>query len=138
MFTGNSLIHYEQERGYIFMGLCRCKVYDRHFVPQCSQCYGFDQFAYNCPNKTYTARFAKCSVQHKTDNCRSKKLKCLKCLKVKLYGSKDHEGTSCICLILTKEQNQIQKRTNCSHEKNQSSLVSPKVAFGSAYSTHIP
>ena len=104
--------------GFIFVGLCRCKVYDRYFVPQCFHCYGFNHFANNCPNKNNPARCAKCSGQHKTENCRSKFLKCLNCVKAKVNGSKDHEATSRYCPILIREQTQIQKRTNYSHEKN--------------------
>ena len=37
--------------GYIFVGLCRCKAYDRLFVPQCFHCNEFNHFANTCPNK---------------------------------------------------------------------------------------
>ena len=47
--------------GYIFVGMCRCKVYDRYFVPQCFHCYGFNHFANNCPNKSTSGKCSKCS-----------------------------------------------------------------------------
>ena len=101
-----------RNEGYIFVGLCRCKVYDRYFVPQCFHCYGFNHFADNCPNKNNPARCSKCSGQHKAGNCRQKFLKCLNCVKAKINGSKDHETMSCFCPILIKEQNQIRRRAN--------------------------
>ena len=108
--------------GYIFVILCRCKVYDRYFVPQCFHCSGFNHFANNCRNKNNPAGCAKCSGQHKSENCRLKFLKCLNCVKAKVNGSEDHEATSRYCPMLIREQNQIQRRTNYSHEKNKQAL----------------
>ena len=73
--------------GYIFVGLCWCKVYDRYFVPQRFHCYGFNHFANNCPNRNNPARCGKRSRQHNAENCRSKFFKCLSCLKAKVNGS---------------------------------------------------
>ena len=81
-------------------------------------CFGFNHFANNCPKIKNPARCAKCSWQHKTENCGSKFLNCLNCVKAKVNGSKDREAMSRFCPILIKEQNQIQRRTNYSHEKN--------------------
>ena len=53
----------------------------------------------------------------------------MKCVKVKLNSSNDREATSRYCPILIREQTKIQKRTNYSHEKKYSSIVSPEVAF---------
>ena len=123
---------------FILVGLFWCRVYDMYFVPQYFHWYGFHHFVNNCPNKSNPANCSKSSGQHKTANCRSKFSKRLYCLKAKVNSSKDHEATSCHCPILIREQTQIQKRTNYSQEKNYSSLVSPEVAFVSAYLTHIP
>ena len=37
---------------YIFIGLCRCKVHDIFFDPQCFRCNEFIHFANICPNKS--------------------------------------------------------------------------------------
>ena len=61
---------------------------------------------------------SKSSGQHKIENCRSKLLECLKYVNAKVNCSEDHEATSFNCPILIREQTQIQRRTNYSHEKN--------------------
>ena len=94
--------------GYLFEGLCRRRVYDRKFFPQCFHCYGFNHFAENCPIRNNPARRAKCSGQYKTKNFRSQLLKSLNRLKAKVNDSKDHEATSCFCPVLIEDQNQIQ------------------------------
>ena len=124
--------------GYIFVGLCSCKVYDRYFVPQCFHCYRFNHFADDCPNKNNPDWCAKCSGQHKTENCTSKFLKCLNCVQAKVNGSDDHEATCRFCLILNNEENQIQRRTNYSNKKKLVKPCQSKRSLGSAYLTHIP
>ena len=45
--------------GYIFVGLCMCKVNDRHSVPQCFHYYKFNHTTNNCPNKTKPTKMLK-------------------------------------------------------------------------------
>ena len=54
--------------GYIFVGLFKCKVYDRYFVPQCFHCNEFNHFANPYPNKSNPVKCGKCSGQHKREN----------------------------------------------------------------------
>ena len=124
--------------GYILVGLCRCNVCARYFVPQFLHCSEYNHFSNNCPGKCKIVKCRKSGRQHKTDNCRSTHLKCVNCLKTKVISSKAHVVNSRICPNLLKEQNQIQKRTNHSHEKKYSSFICPEVALRSAYLTHIP
>ena len=70
--------------GYICVGLCRCKVYVRYFVPLCFHCNEFNHYANTCPNKSDPAKCGKFAGEHKTENCRSKLLKCLNCVKAKV------------------------------------------------------
>ena len=104
--------------GYIFVGLCKCKVYNRYFVPQLFHCYQYNHFSNNFPNKSKPAKCGKCAGQLKTVNCRSTLLKCINCLKAKVSSSEAHAANSRICPILIKERSEIQKRTNYSPEEN--------------------
>ena len=47
--------------GYVFVGLCRCKVYDRYFVPPCFHCYEYNNFSNKSPNKSKPAKYGKCA-----------------------------------------------------------------------------
>ena len=64
--------------GYIFVGLCGFKVYDRCFVSQCFHRYEYKSKPTNCGKNV---------GQHKTDNCRSTLFKCVNGLKVKISKS---------------------------------------------------
>ena len=103
--------------GYIFVGLCKCKVYDRYFLPQCFYCSVFNHFFLNFPNKTNPAKFGKCAGQQKTDNCRYNFPEMRKLCEGQMNTSRADSANSRMWPILNREQNQIQRRTNYSHEK---------------------
>ena len=103
--------------GYIFVSLCRCKAHYRYFVPQCFHCNELNHFANTCPKKSNPVKRGKCAGQHKTESCWSKVFTCVNCIEGKVNTSIAHEATSYHCPILIREQNQIQKYANYSHEK---------------------
>ena len=66
----------QQHRDSLVIGLSRCKVYDRKQVRRCNNCQLYNHLASNCPTSTI-AQCAKCSENHRTDQCESTERKCI-------------------------------------------------------------
>ena len=82
----------------------------------------FNHFTNTCLKRNNPEICGKCDSQYKTESCRSKFLKFVICINARVSTSKAHETVSRNCPILTREQNQIEKRINYWHEKK---LIKP-------------
>ena len=104
--------------GYLYLNMCRSKVYDRFFVTQCYHCQSFNHIASKCPDKDEPAVCGKCAGPHETKGCNSNTEKCNNCSKAKLKTSNCHKSNSTDCPIYAREREFLIKRTNYSLEKN--------------------
>ena len=104
--------------GYLYLSLCRSKVYDRFFVTQCYHCQSFNHIASKCPNINDSPVCCKCAGDHNTKDCNSNREKCNNCSKAKLKSSHNHKSNSYDCPIYAKEREFLIKRTNYDFEKN--------------------
>ena len=62
----------------ITVGLSICKIYDRMFIKRCNKCQGLGHYYKECQKTESTC--AKCSGEHRTDECTSSTLKCINCV----------------------------------------------------------
>ena len=62
----------EKKDWYIYVGLSRCKTYDRFWVNQCYHCQQFGQKAALCQSKDDLETCAFCAGQHASRDCSNK------------------------------------------------------------------
>ena len=66
--------------GYVYLGLSRCRAYDRFWVMQCFHCQRFGYIATKCPSKKEAAVCVYCAGHHKSSDCPDKSNpKCANC-----------------------------------------------------------
>ena len=63
----------------ITIGSMRCKIYDRHNLKRCNNCYDFGHFAAHCKSPSVCGKCA--STEHETKDCTSKIYKCINCIR---------------------------------------------------------
>ena len=104
--------------GYVYVGLTRCRTFDHFFVPQCYHCYKFNHFAKDCPNKDKPQTCGRCSGQHKTQNCNTNNSeKCVNCSQSRNNDFK-HCSYSRECPLFLKAKDLVIRKTNFDTEKN--------------------
>ncbi|XP_011868774.1 PREDICTED: uncharacterized protein LOC105562496 [Vollenhovia emeryi] len=102
-------------KGKVNIGWRKCKVYDFVSVMRCFKCWGFNHMAKHC-RKEETCQH--CAGNHKGNDCRTKKKKCINCLeKIKRYNNNnikdDHEATDRECpTYLRKIEEEKNRRTD--------------------------
>ena len=99
-----------ENRGFLYIGFSRCKVYDRFYVTQCYHCQKFNHIAANCSSKNEAPVCGRCSGRHTTKNCNND-LKCSNCVANKLSAT-DHNSSSSECPILLRMRNRIVSNTD--------------------------
>ena len=110
------------EGGLVYVGLTRCKAYDRFWVTQCHFCQGFGHNSDNCTRKNEGPKCSFCSGSHESKNCSNKDSpKCINC--VKLMSSTDpetptHFASSRHCPIMISQRNKVIENTNFVSSKN--------------------
>ena len=85
--------------GFIYLSLVRCRVFDRFYVPQCYHCQRFNHFSRECPDKRKLSICAKCTGQHDTRNCSENFSKCVNCVRNN-DNEYDHASFSQNCPVL--------------------------------------
>ena len=55
--------------GYVYLGLSRCRAYDRFWVTQCFHCQRFGHIATKCPSKKEAPVCVYCAGHHKSSDC---------------------------------------------------------------------
>ena len=88
--------------GYVYAELSRCRGFDHFFVPQCYQCYKFNYFAGECPDKDMPGTCGKCAGRRKTKDCnRYSPEKCVNCVQNRERNFK-HDPFSRECPAMVK------------------------------------
>lgn len=99
-------------RGKISVGWRQCRVFDYFSVKRCFKCWGYNHIAKNCMRQETCH---KCAGEHKADECKAKKKRCVNCMhKIKAYNLKineEHDALSRECPIYLRAIEQEKKRT---------------------------
>ena len=104
-------------KGYIYINLLRCKVFDRFYVPQCFHCQRYNHFSNSCPDKNKRPICGKCSGQHDTKNCKQTVRKCANCVRFK-ESEVNHATFASSCPSLDKARRVLMSKTNYLESKN--------------------
>ena len=106
--------------GYIYVGLSRCKAYDRFWVTKCGHCQGFGHKSAECPKKDGRPVCAFCAGDHESRSCSRKDFpQCANCLRLGNQTSPiDHFATSLSCPVMISQQKKIIENTNFACSKN--------------------
>ena len=105
---------------YIYVGLGRCKAYDRFWVSQCFHCQGFGHKSSACPKKDATAVCAFCAGSHESRTCENKDSpQCTNCLSMETSsGPTNHFASSSNCPVMISQRKKIMENTNFTCSKN--------------------
>ena len=105
--------------GYIFIGLSRCKAYDRLWVTQCYHCQGYGHLSKECPKKHEDPCCAFCAGSHGSKSCDNKDHpKCANC-SGKPSKSCNHYAFSRDCPFMVQQRNKVIENTNFKSSKNE-------------------
>ena len=105
-------------KGYLYLNLFRCKVYDRLMVLQCYHCYEYHHIANNCPNKSKNPTCGRCALGHQTKNCKSLAENCSNCSRSRPNEPKNHSAFSYKCPCYNTERDLLRQKTEYNDEKN--------------------
>ena len=92
----------------VTIGLASCKIYDRYHVKRCNVCQHFGHYARDCPTPDEHA-CAKCSGNHKTDECVSETPKCVNCVRSDNENTQ-HHAYSHTCPAMKTQQESLKKK----------------------------
>ena len=105
--------------GYIYIGLSRCKAYDRFWVTQCYHCQGYGHLSSECPKKHEDPCCAFCGASHRSKSCSNKDHpKCINCSR-NPTRSCDHYAFSPDCPLMVQQRNKVIENTNFMSSKNE-------------------
>lgn len=106
--------------GYVFVGLNRCKAYDRFWAMKCGHCQGFGHKTADCPKKNDKPVCSFCAGDHDSRSCTKKTSpQCANCLRLENQATAtDHFATSTTCPVMISQQKKIIENTNFSCSKN--------------------
>ena len=110
----------QRENWYVYVGLDKCKVYDRFWVTQCYHCQNFGHVAAKCPSKSQSATCAFCAGNHESRSCTQKSTSC--CANCSCMTpppqSLDHFASSQNCPVLISQRLRLIENTEFSSSKN--------------------
>ena len=106
--------------GYIFVGLTRCRAYDRFWITQCFHCQRYGHIATKCPMKDSDPVCGFCAGSHKSAQCPEKSApKCVNCSsRAASDGSCDHYALSPSCPMMALQRERVIENTNLVSSKN--------------------
>ena len=110
----------QRENWYVFVGLNKCKVYDRFWVTQCYHCLNFGHIATKCPSKSQSATCGFCAGNHNSRACTQKSTpRCANCSRMTPPPqSLDHFASSHSCPVLVSQRQRLIEKTEFSSSKN--------------------
>ena len=105
---------------YIFVGLKRCKAYDRFWVAQCYHCQGFGHISSACPKKNSNPVCAFCAGAHESKSCSEKHSpQCINCRRLGNPSSPTgHFASNSSCPVMMSQRQKIIENTNFTSSKN--------------------
>lgn len=111
------------QNGFVYIGLRRCRVFDRFWVTRCYNCFGFNHKSNECRN---TVKCGNCAGDHSSSDCSSKESK--KCINCQKAGRPDtaHSAFSLLCPSFIAAKKRIAQRTATS--KNCLSQIEPPIS----------
>ena len=106
--------------GYVYLGLSRCRAYDRFGVTQCFHCQRFVHIVTKCPSKKEAPVFVNCAGHHKSSDCPDKSNpKCANCSARAAPGvSCSHYALSPDCPMMALQRNIVIEGTDLVSSKN--------------------
>ena len=104
----------------IFVGMKRCKAYDRFWVNQCYHCQAFGHISSSCPEKNSHPVCAFCSGAHRSNSCTEKNSpQCANCLKLESGSAPtNHFASSSSCPVMMSQRRIVIENTNFTSSKN--------------------
>lgn len=105
--------------GYIYIGLSRCRAYDRFWVTQCFHCQKFSHISSKCPFKNEEPFCAFCAGRHRSATCINKlSPKCINCSSSPSADSHGHHALSQDCPLMVLQREKVIENTNFTCSKN--------------------
>ena len=110
----------QKDDWFVFVGLNKCKVYDRFWVTQCYHCQNFGHIDAKCPTKSQSATCGFCAGNHNSRNCTQKSTPCCaNCSRMTPQPqSLAHFASSQNCPILVSQRQRLIENTEFSSSKN--------------------
>ena len=110
----------ERANKYIYVGLNRCKAYDRFWVTQCYHCQNFGHKSTRCPRKDEDPVCSFCAGNHRSGTCTMKSTpKCANCSSHDAFRvSSDHFASSSDCPMMSAQREKVIENTNLVESKN--------------------
>ena len=106
--------------GHVFLGLSRCRAYDRFWATQCRHCYKFGHTKDRCSGSGRPPTCGFCAGAHMSGDCPDKSL--LKCANCSSSGSPpevcNHSASSLDCPVMISERQKAMENTNFGLSKN--------------------
>ena len=109
-----------KDGNYIFVGMKRCKAYDRFWVSQCYHCQGFEHTSPSCPKKNSNPVCAFCSDAHESKSCTKKDSpQCANCLQLENRSTPtNHFASYASCPVMVSQRQKVIQNTNFTSSKN--------------------
>lgn len=122
----SAIVH---EHNRVYVGLTRCRAYDRFWVTQCYHCQGFGHNKDSCNKKLAEPKCVFCAGGHNSKDCTNKHSpKCVNCSSLKpgeadsgpplLPESLAHFASSRHCPIMISQRKRLIENTNFTDSKN--------------------
>lgn len=104
---------------YVYVGLSRCRAYDRFWVTQCYHCQSFGHVVDRCPVKNDSPCCCFCAGSHRAPDCSNRSTpKCINCVKSSSSLPSNHHASSKDCPFMIAQRNKIIENTNFTCSKN--------------------
>ena len=113
-----------EQGSYIYVGLTRCRAFDRFWVTQCHHCQGLGHTTEKCTKKSDEPVCVFCAGSHKSKDCGNKDSpKCINCSVGHHEADADlqlvaHFASSRNCPVMISHRNRLIENTNFLHSKN--------------------
>ena len=106
--------------GYVYLGLSRCRAYDRFWVTQCFHCQKFCHIATKCPSKKEAPVCVYCAGHYKSSVCSDKSYpKCANCsARAALDVSCSHYASSPNCPMMALQRKMVIEGSDLVSSKN--------------------
>ncbi|MCP4274573.1 MAG: hypothetical protein GY781_21825 [Gammaproteobacteria bacterium] len=108
------------EGNSVYVGLTRCRAYDRFWVTQCYHCQGYGHTSDRCALKDDSPKCSFCAGNHNSKDCSNKTTpKCVNCAKATpATGPTNHFASNKNCPFMIAQRNKLIENTNFASSKN--------------------